>query len=268
MPKSIRQRWRTAVYPSMRKMVKFLRGWPVSGKYSGKQGMVPSDPKLAQKIGIKSGANVLCFAGCHGDWARALSTQCKVRYTDISKQMTKSAALKKGMVRSFVSRPAELLVRRPKVYDWTFSFEPYPLESTLSLVFVRSLLNNKGCIVVERGSTSKKFFSSAEEIASLYGASAKKESNTIRAKDRSLLKNEKISVITLRTNDVARGKAMFDLKLMHELNLAKTKKEILVADALCKKFGVSEKDLTESMERLEKISYGKLWQVGKTVKWS
>ena len=229
----------------------YFEAWAPSGKFIQRQGFVPADRFLGKKLGITSKAKVLVFAGYFGDWARALSKTCAVKYTDLGPKMTRLAATKKSNVKSFTTRPAELLVRRPKVYDWSFSFEPYPVGLRgMSLVFIRSLLNKKGCKIAERDKGSS-FVRISEHISEIYGANSTVKTASISGTTERSTGQHEITILTLRTNASARKKAMLDLKLLHYLNLAAKNKKQLTFDDLRKKLNVSEKQLEESRKRLK-----------------
>lgn len=140
-------------FPNLRKgNYRAKRGWSAFHYIEKMQSLVPTDVRLAQKIGIRPGEKVLVFAGSYGEWAKALSTFCEVHYTDISKEMISHAQQNnRGNVRSFHRWPAELAPRKPGKFDWSFSFEPYPLvqeSATLPLVLLRSMLNKQGAKIV------------------------------------------------------------------------------------------------------------------------
>lgn len=249
--------WQNRVFPNKRKTSKPYPWNPGTHKT---QSVVPDDPRLAQKLGINPNEKVLVFAGGAGDWANALAQFCKVHYTDVSHAMTRFVETqKKGGIKSFRSRPAELLIRRPNLYDWSFSYEPIPLGDRIELVLVRSLLNRKGCKIAE-GSVlghTPLFISHMHSVARIYGAKVSSSITTVREAGGRM---RSVAVSTLETNQPARKRAQTDLAVFELLNsLAKRKKSISKAEA-CSKLHVTEKELEKSLKRidqLEKLSTGR-----------
>ncbi len=198
------------------------------------------------------------MCGSYGDWARALSQFCKVKYTDLSKGMTKHAAKDSAKVLSFTSRPAELLVRRPMRYDWSFLFEPFPIQEGMTFVFMRSLLNNRGCkVVVSAGYNHTAFDYYLKAVSKIYKARITKQRQAII--EGTFLSGEghtrSVYIISLHTNKYAREKAWLDLRLLRELNTATKRQRELHLQELCKKLNVSVENLEKSMRRLSKLAY-------------
>ncbi|HLD59344.1 MAG TPA: hypothetical protein VI977_06985 [archaeon] len=222
------------------------------------QAMVPPSKHLPEKLGIKPGEKILVFAGCNGDWADALAQSCEVHYTDLSKQMSDFARKKhSGKIRSFRTRPAQLQPRRKRLYDWSFSFEPYPLVFTrnFKLALARALLNRKGAIIAYQGSTTvhkpdEMSEEQTERIAGIYGAKAKLA--VIKIGD------FYCRVATLRTNFFARRRVTLDLKVMHFLNHALKKGGQISNQELASLARASLRDIEKSRERLhalEEVEY-------------
>ncbi len=105
---------------------------------------------VSREIGFKPGQKILIVAGYYGDWAAHFAKNHKVTYTDVGREMAeyakKSALFRGTPAKMYKAIPAELVPQRQKIYDWTFSFEPYPIskEGGMQHTLVRSLLNNKG----------------------------------------------------------------------------------------------------------------------------
>lgn len=160
---------------------------------------------------------------------------------------------KPGRVKDFRTRRAELLVRRPNLFDWSFSFEPIPVGSEQSIVFVRSLLNRKGCKIAFRQDIPG-IVRHIKWIAGMYGASCSIETPTIT----SLVDNQrtpiKINVITLRTNKTAREKAWLDVRVLRELQRAAKQKKVISRKALCLKLGSTPQKLGYCLERIDTIT--------------
>ncbi len=114
---------------------------------STSQSLIPKDPHLLQKLGIQKGEKIIYFMGCYGDWAKAISKQTHLTYTDATRSIIDFAKEKnKGNIKQFKLITAEMAPQRPMIYDWSFSYEPIPLlaAKTLKLNLTRSLLNKKG----------------------------------------------------------------------------------------------------------------------------
>ncbi len=260
MPKHVKSaKKRLLGFTNVRKISLRGKKWGPESKSVQIQAIAPRDRLLSKKLGIQPKAKVLVMAGYFGDWARALSKFCEVRYTDLSSSMTEFAKRDKAKVRSFTSRPAELLVRKPKIYDWSFLFEPFPIQRVgINLVFLRSLLNRKGCKVVERLGSNEVFLQVVEQFKRLYSARA--TARVLKIRGVTDLKGKPlylpISVLTLHTNKAARKKAVLDLKLLHYLTRAAKNNKAMRIEEICKKLGVSRKELEESRQRMHKLSVG------------
>ncbi|MDO8625687.1 MAG: class I SAM-dependent methyltransferase, partial [Candidatus Diapherotrites archaeon] len=212
-------------FPDIRKSIRNADSWtPVLRTPHGDvraythQGVIPADPNLAEKMGIKPGQKIIAVAGGAGDWTHALSKTCKVTYTDISPRMAKYVATeKKGELNAMHAWPAEAVIRRPNQYDWTFSFEPYPLQETskqLDHVLVRSLLNRYGGKIVEQQHTT--LDANLKRVAELYGASFESSVATIRVQP---WNPDNVGVLTLHTNARARQRAWNDVRFLRLLTI-------------------------------------------------
>ncbi|MCX6804246.1 MAG: hypothetical protein NTY48_06825 [Candidatus Diapherotrites archaeon] len=248
---------------------------PLTQTYFG-QGIKPHDPQLLPKLGIQQGEKVLVFAGYTGAWARALAAQCKVTFTDLTSEATNIAKTKHtpskikwlrkfqtpiGKYYSVHTIPAERAIQRPKVYDWSFSFEPIPLEkqNTLKLAIFRSLLNNKGCIltyrpifdrVFEKDGLNKAVEKHVEHVANIYGARVVKIKNE---KVHGTFILRKVQIIKVLTNDEAREKAWIDIRLWRILSRAEKNKKQLNSVQIAQSLNVPVEELENSLERLNQL---------------
>jgi hypothetical protein len=225
------------------------------------QGLIPKDPSLAKKLGIKKGARVNYFASFYGNFARALSEKTQLSATDASKEMKEFVQSRKHKI-PFRTIPAQSYPRIRNAYDWSVSFEPFPLLHVggLELAAMRGLLNRKGVKII---STSKNTFSIIKEkeftpklakVAKLYGADLDERKVQINASARYGLKPkvEYVDVITLHTNNIAREKVHRDLMLISaiEKGKAKTEKELIKFGL---KIGLNEVQVRASLKRISQL---------------
>lgn len=211
------------------------RIFPWKPNFQGAQDYAPAQ-LVTKKLGMKKGEKVLVFAGYYGEWASALSHSTQVTYTDPSKEFAKLYARKhKGAwVRAV---PAELVPSRFANYDWSFSFEPFPVAENGGLFhsMTRALLNNKGAKIVLSNqdlTRNQNLRRTVDLIAKIYGAkvSASKFSlDVVRVMDSILMtqqsdaenlkisealpKKENLHLITLLTNPLARKRARLDISV-------------------------------------------------------
>ncbi len=251
-------------------------------KTAQQQDSVPmcSPQELSNKLKINMDERVLVFAGYSGDWANSISKFAKVTYTDLSEESTRIALNRfrgeKRMI-AFKIRPASLQPRKSKIYDWSFSFEPFPLHLpslALQTALLRSLLNKKGAKIVYTGT---KLYSTnpnreLELIANLYGVKSElvKTSLVALTKKRAFEGetsgiNTMFSVFTLYTNRKARKLATLDLRVLKILNAHAKKRTSLEIQALSKKVGAKEKEVYKSLERLKILFGGTLNMGGKAI---
>ncbi len=114
------------------------------------QGTIPSDKNLLKKLGIKRKDKVLAIAGYYGDWASAIKhLGADVDYSDISHSLVNYAkrTFKKKFGR-YICSGYEHLPKKTKEYDWTFTYEACGGNQGLPIAYLRSLLNNKGGILM------------------------------------------------------------------------------------------------------------------------
>jgi len=243
-------------FSQARKKVRTTRPWETRAYPSGRQEFVPREKGIAKKIGLKRREKVLFFAGCFGDWASAIADTCEVKYTDISTSMMNSAK-NKGKIKSFRIDNAILAPRRKKVYDWSVSFEPYPVAMTrgINMTLVRSLLNNKGLVMVFspkkiRGSPLRKFFKDrAKRIAELYGAKFEEENLIIHGEGKEGIENRQSYLLRIRTNSQAREKAHLDVRVLMFLE----KRGTLTTSKLAQLTKTSTIKVEESLKRINAL---------------
>lgn len=197
----------------------------------GAQDFVPVESKLNSRLGISKGSKVHVFAGYYGNWAHALAESTKVRYTDASKEFTEIAK-KRGMGSvSYKTIAAELAPVRKNIFDWSFSFEPFPLigHKGINAVASRALLNKKGLKVLyserenERGKTLTEAISF---VGNVYGAkmvTKKVRLNALKtseklSKEITFPRMQEFTLVTLLTNPLAREKVALDLKVQNFLD--------------------------------------------------
>jgi len=114
------------------------------------QGTIPEDEQLLKKLGIKKDEKVLAIATFYASWARKLKENgAKVDYSDISKELTnwakKNYKIKFG---KYICSNYELIPKKEKEYDWTFTYEACGGGKGLTLAYLRSLLNARGGILL------------------------------------------------------------------------------------------------------------------------
>src|SRR5262249_34338755 len=126
------------------------------GKSSLHQDAWPVDPNLLEKLGMKRGDRVFGFAGYLADWLVPLSQQgARLVYNDLDPVVVdwvrrhRSTEFRK----EFEIRVGDPFIdpRRTNQYEWSFSFEPWPVcWGELPFVIIRSMLNRKGFMMVAR----------------------------------------------------------------------------------------------------------------------
>lgn len=232
------------------------QGWSENIGFSKQQSVVPRDKRLIQKLGLKKSENILVLAGGFGDWSAAISNDCKVHYTDISPTMT--AFVKRenpGKILSYRARPAELLIRRPLQYDWSFSYEPIPLESRLPLILVRSLLNRSGAKVVYSQYHPKHLQETFKLVAHLYGTKYTLKKIFVQVDPKKYQQRTiPVFLFTIQTNPVARNKAAVDIKIQALLNRLAKNGEQMVVEGMEKQLQITARELEEGQHRIEVLS--------------
>lgn len=250
-------RERTVFYPAIDKVLERGRetAWETPGRT---QHTVPlGDPSA--ELGIPRRSRILVFAGGAGTWAKLLAKRHDVQYTDVSGpavEKARRAGLKTALARNAFFAPVT-----PKFYDWSFSFEPFPLHNNvLPFTLVRSLTNNRGAKIVYAPFT--RLLGGYEPppefalVSRLYGAAVTTKKTSIQ--DRIPGNMTPHFIVTLTTNDNARRLAMLDLQTITELNRKRENRHVTISQLLARpalrKLGVTERELRASLDRIHEIS--------------
>ncbi|HTY44031.1 MAG TPA: hypothetical protein VMC80_02215 [Patescibacteria group bacterium] len=190
------------------------------------QGSTPEDKELLKKLGIKKNEKILAIAGYYASWASFIKKLgAIVDYSDISPSMVRWAKDKyKKLFRKYITSNYELIPKREKEYDWTFTFEACGGKKGLCIAYLRSLLNNKGGILVllirketpeKMGSKLKQYPLIVKTLAKIYGCKysvqIKKIKGHVKGKESSILEHQ---ISKLTTNDKARELAKEDLETL------------------------------------------------------
>lgn len=207
------------------------------------QATTPEDPKLLKKLGIKKSDRILAIAAFYASWASKLADLgAKVDYSDISKSMVNYARKKhKNKFRKYICSGYEFLPKKSKEYDWTFTFEACGGSQGLPLAYLRSLMNNKGGILVlflnlekpeNMGGKLKSYPKIVNNLAKIYGAKSIIKRLNIEGHKAGKLKSSLPHMIyIIKTNKKARELTQQDLKALNSNKFSK-----------------------ESLERLNKLS--------------
>ena len=186
------------------------------------QSTIPHHTALNQKLGINHNARVFFFAGAMGDWARALSHSTRLTFSDIDSTRVNMSKSNPWRIKRFLTVAGELFPRRKKRFDWSVSYEPYPMkqpgkikQTDLRGALVRSLLNQKGAKLIVGTTVNAHWqrnglFEVAQSVAEEFGAQASQKLVKIKLKRsaNTSFSEEECAVITLSTNDSARTKAI------------------------------------------------------------
>lgn len=226
-------------------------------EHFGAHDTVPNDPAITSKIGFKSGEKVLGVASYAGTWLKTFQDQgVKVTYSDLSKTQVKDERQRRRFQQ--VRRAnATLVPQIAEAYDWTFSFEPYPLIGFgFPLTAIRSLLNKKGMKIAsgERSYDDNVFGFPIEEIGKIYGAKTVSRTPIISDYNGEAVK---VRIDELYTNDAARRKAQIDLRMMR---IAEKKDKISTTHPSLRLLKVSQKEIEDSLNRLARLNRSlRLW---------
>lgn len=198
------------------------------------QGSRPKDPQILNKLGIKKGEKVLAIAGYYGDWAYGLQKNgAKVDFSDVSKSIVNWVKKQKDRkFKRYIVSGYELLPKKEKEYDWTFTYEACGGGQGLPIAYLRSLLNNKGGILVlffrpdnpeKMGSKLERYPLIVNQLAKAYGG----KSVIIRKKIISHRKEMPIMNYTyiihkILTSDKARELAKRDIEFLWKIGNKKT----------------------------------------------
>jgi len=234
------------------------------------QHVIPRDNKLLKKIGVRPGSRILIFAGGFGDWANQLGRYAKIEYSDITQEMAEwVGAYQKRIKKHFVA-DAMTIPKRKRKYDYSFSFEPTIGSQALSGAMQRALLNNVGCIIIEREGFTSLFGTDIralmQSISRIYGARYEERQtivkgifHTQRVKNGGRDKIEEIPLVTycLFTNDSARRLAELDLlmeKLLRERQPTKANAELVpVIRNMLRKSKITIGALEQSLQRIRDL---------------
>lgn len=228
------------------------------------QATVPADPRLLHHLGIEPGSKILFFAGYTGNWAKALAEQAEVHFTDASAGMVRRARLLQEQnpegtrIRSFRTREASRIPLSKNRFDWSVSFEPFPLYwgGGLPLSLLRSLLNRKGAKIVISNPDNVGFERNVlAVIARAYGASWNKREFDLLVREGPFASGrpepKSHAVFSLETNDPARHKAMQDLKVLRACRTEGIETlDGLFSEPHVMRLGISREQLLESLRRL------------------
>ena len=194
---------------------------------SFQQSSAPEDPSLLKKLGIKKGDKVLAIAAYYASWASEIARLgAKVDYSDISKPMVNWAKKKYGrLFRKYICSNYELIPKKSKEYDWTFTFEACGGGSGLPIAYLRSLLNNKGGILVyhmrygaakvKMGGKPKTYPKIVKTLSKVYNCEHKIKKIKIKS-HRIGKKTRPIThmIFVIKTNNKARKMAEKDLEVL------------------------------------------------------
>lgn len=246
--------------------------------YPSKHSFSPKDPVLLKKIGIKEKDRVYYFAGFEGSWAKAIASfGPEVTFTDISKHYVEKAKESGFRYQRVLRKEAGRYPRKPLRYDWSFSFEPFPvLRDNPLMPVMRGLLNKKGLKFVVFGKGWKKpikhyLNSKIFPLCNLYGAKLVfSETKTKGKTPGSAEKNASLMIVTVHSNNNARQKAWLDLLVRKRIRFLKMKSvdkavlEALLKDSWLKKqllnSGVSEQSIQSQIN----ASFSRLLELQKT----
>lgn len=194
-----------------------------------KQATNPKDKKILEKLGMKKGDKVLAIAGYYGNWASGLNKAgAKVTYSDISRPMVNYVKKTvKPKFENYICSNYELIPKHAGEFDWTFTFEACGGSQGLPIAYLRSLINNKGGIMVlfwntikpqSMGGKPKSYPRIINTLADTYGAKAEmRDIKFMVNRDAKSYLNLPHKVYIIRTNDSARKKAEFDLNFLTNL---------------------------------------------------
>jgi len=206
-------------------------------KIARSKSFVPNDPQLQTKLGFKKGEKIFVFAGSFGKWSQALSRNLEVTHTDISSEMVQHVKENNpGKIKRFRTLPGEVVPVRKGRYDWSFSFEPIPLEiqKGLGIAFLHGLLNKKGVKMVTTQphnmyiKTNRYFRNYIKPLSEIYGCKASQREVLIKGGRPSFEEiSTKLLVITLRTNPNAQRMVEQDLIVLRHLRKKRPISEIV-----------------------------------------
>jgi len=194
---------------------------------SFQQSTAPNDKALLRKLSMKKGEKILSIASYYASWASEIAKLgIEVDYSDISKSMTRWAKREYGQLfGKYVASGYELIPKKEKEYDWTFTFEACGGGSGLPIACLRSLLNKKGAVLVYHvrarknkkmmGNKPKTYPLTAKVLSKVYGASYKIKK--VKIKSHKFEEPDKMIahvVVIIKTNEKARRLALKDVNAL------------------------------------------------------
>jgi len=226
------------------------------------QGTTPKDTNLLKKLGIKKGEKILAIAAYYASWAKELQkTGTKVDYSDISKSIAnwvkKNVKVKFG---KYIVSNYELIPKKPKEYDWTFTYEACGGGRGLPLAYLRSLLNKKGgillmCIELKHKKANaakvKRYPNIAKILSKVYNTKYSVIKRRIRVHKRGEdIKIREFLICKIFTNNAARKKAELDLKVLEYIQ----DRKIIDLTKDSKKLKIDKQKLKSSFKRWNRLS--------------
>ncbi len=193
------------------------------------QGSTPEDKNLLKKLGIKKNEKILAIAGYYASWASFIrKLETIVDYSDISSSMVRWAKNRyKRLFKKYITSNYELIPKKEKEYDWTFTFEACGGKRGLCIAYLHSLLNNKGGILVllirkdkpeKMGSKFKQYSLIVKTLSRIYGCKyfvrIKKIKGHRKGRGYSFLEHQICKIIT---NNKARQLAKKDLDILESI---------------------------------------------------
>ena len=232
---------------------------------SPSQTVIPDDPALLRKLGIVAGDHVFGYAGYIGDWLGALSARgARVDYTDINLDIVQWVRIHKTGLFDQV-RIGDPLIEPARVdeYDWSFSFEPFPLQpNEMPFAMMRSMLNRKGYIWVSAIGVPFNFDWHLKVFGQVYGLSSKRDEIQLRHASilaRASRTSSPIAVdcmiAEIRAAPAARDKVMKDLVVINALQQFQgTTLSELRGHLTRRGLYLSDVSLLESLDRIDQLT--------------
>ncbi|MBL7069277.1 MAG: radical SAM protein [Candidatus Omnitrophica bacterium] len=244
------------------------------------QSYKPSDEAILERLGIGEGDRIFGFAGFLGDWLAELAKRgAVVVYTDINPEVVDWVRVNREGKFAEV-RVADPLdePNQPNLYDWSFSYEPTPLEPTeLILVVLRSMLNRKGFISVYSYGGTTDTADQLKTFAEIYGLSGRidmedgeefkldetagiwKRLVGVRSRTQqtgnSFNAENPFEVTVVKTNEHLRAKAKLDLLLIDMLQPSQEAALTGLAERLSHhEIYADGTAITESLRRISRLS--------------
>tara|TARA_B100001971_G_scaffold207735_1_gene228351 strand:- start:507 stop:1316 length:810 start_codon:yes stop_codon:yes gene_type:complete len=229
-----------------------IAGSMTTGEYRKKrwlsQSTIPLDDLILEKLGFTKGDLIISLASNHADWAKLIKDKgCIVDYSEMSKPFI-NYVKKRIKFRKYLNKDFSTFPNKINQYAWSFSYEPVSGERGLPIAIMRSLLNQKGGVLVYYNDSqpvkAKNWPRMFKTIAETYGAKYSIKSEKIDSfrhikgnLERYKKSDKEFKIFTIKTNKNAKNKVLKDLGVMNQLrNKNKTKNNI------------------ESLKRLDKLN--------------